>query len=219
MFTWGELSNRRGVGLELSHFEEHWSVVIKSPVGTAYLHVAASRSDPRDVVDTWGFAWSWESDLRDAVHFAWGGRSKVLRFPWAWDHVRTSYLLRDGVSWGNEKELSATSNDGRRWWNHREDDRLWRETYPYTYRLKSGEVQHPQATVSVDEMEHRWRAFKWCPFPRRIRRWVTVDFDGEVGEGTGSWKGGTLGCGYDLQDGETPEQCLRRMERERVFGR
>ncbi len=33
----------------------------------------------------------------------------------------------------------------------------------------------------------------------------------------GSWKGGVLGCGYEMKPGETPKQTLRRMERERVF--
>ncbi len=40
---------------------------------------------------------------------------------------------------------------------------------------------------------------------------------GGVGERTGSWKGGTIGCGNDLLPGETMEQSLRRMERDRTF--
>ena len=30
-------------------------------------------------------------------------------------------------------------------------------------------------------------------------------------------KGGTISCSYELRKDETPEQCLRRMEKERVF--
>lgn len=48
-------------------------------------------------------------------------------------------------------------------------------------------------------------------------RGIDVDFDGEVGERTGSWKGGTVGCSYESRPGETPVQTLRRMERERRF--
>ena len=33
----------------------------------------------------------------------------------------------------------------------------------------------------------------------------------EVGEETGSWKGGTIGCGYNLKPGETAEECFDRM--------
>ena len=46
---------------------------------------------------------------------------------------------------------------------------------------------------------------------------MSVNFSDEVGERSGSWKGGTLGCGYDLLKNETMEQCLRRMEKERKF--
>jgi hypothetical protein len=39
----------------------------------------------------------------------------------------------------------------------------------------------------------------------------------EAGKRKGSWKGGTLGCGYELKKNETPLECLRRMESEREF--
>jgi hypothetical protein len=39
----------------------------------------------------------------------------------------------------------------------------------------------------------------------------------ECGERKGSWKGGTLGCSYELLPNETPLDCLKRMEKERKF--
>ena len=39
----------------------------------------------------------------------------------------------------------------------------------------------------------------------------------EVGKKKGSWKGGCIGCSYDSKPGETPEECLKRMEKERKF--
>lgn len=92
------------------------------------------------------------------------------------------------------------------------------EAYPYRYTLKSGEVQERRATVHVERRE--WRARWWPLIPRRKScTSISVDFDDEVGEGTGSWKGGTTGCGYDMLDHETPLDCLRRMESERRFER
>lgn len=95
--------------------------------------------------------------------------------------------------------------------------RTWRsvksEVFEYTYMLKSGEVQRRTATVRKEERE--WRRY-WLP-SRRIEKTIDVRFNKEVGEKTGSWKGGVLGCGYNLKDGESAEQCLRRMERERTF--
>jgi hypothetical protein len=69
----------------------------------------------------------------------------------------------------------------------------------------------------VEEREWRPRWFKWTSLFARKRKTINVDFNDEVGERTGSWKGGTLGCGYDLLPNETPLECLRRMERERKF--
>lgn len=56
----------------------------------------------------------------------------------------------------------------------------------------------------------------WFPF-RRLSRYINIDFSDEVGERSGSWKGGVLGCSYEMQRNETPLDTLRRMERERVF--
>lgn len=83
------------------------------------------------------------------------------------------------------------------------------ETHPYTYRLRSGEIQKRQATCIVERRQwHR----KWLPFWKMVRTNIWVEFDGEVGEESGSWKGGVMGCGWGLLEGETVEQCLRRME-------
>lgn len=87
------------------------------------------------------------------------------------------------------------------------------ETHPYTYTLTDGTVQHRQATIQAEERE--WRR-PWIPC-QRVDRYIDVRFDGEVGERTGSWKGGTIGCGYTMNPGERPVDTLRRMERERVF--
>ena len=94
---------------------------------------------------------------------------------------------------------------------------MWEQTYPYIYILESGEVQERLATVKVKEME--WRR-RWLPFTslfNQVIRSIDVNFNKEVGERTGSWKGGTVGCGYELKKGETPYDCLKRMEKERKF--
>ena len=132
--------------------------------------------------------------------------------PWSLDWVRTSALKKDGT-WEHELKGKERKNFYEDKWN----DILWSETYPYKYTLKSGEVQKRKATVKVDEREWRRRAFKWLTFFNKISRTIDVRFSDEVGERTGSWKGGTIGCGYDLLPNETPLECLRRMEKERKF--
>lgn len=58
---------------------------------------------------------------------------------------------------------------------------------------------------------------KWFPFIRTVNKSIEIQFNDEVGEDTGSWKGGCIGCGYNMLPNETPEMTLRRMEKERIF--
>lgn len=134
---------------------------------------------------------------------------KGLYSPFSHDWVRTSYLLKDG-SWVHETGHRRLGDPERNY-------DLWQETYPYTYILNSGEIQERKATVTVVEREWRPRWFKWTGLGKFIRRVIEIEFDDEVGERSGSWKGGTLGCSYDILPNETPLDCLRRMEIERNF--
>ena len=138
---------------------------------------------------------------------------KCLHMPWEMTWYRTSYLRMDGKY---ETELAGQKRVVNSW-----DDKwkgvLWEETHDYEYKLNSGEIQKRKATIRVVEREWRWRWFMWFKYIKHIRRTIEIDFNDEVGERTGSWKGGTMGCGYTLKDNETPLQCLRRMEKERKF--
>lgn len=140
-----------------------------------------------------------------------GGKWWTFHVPWQYDWVRTSMLKKDGT-W--EHEIGGNRKD---FYKKEWKDILWMETYPYTYILKSGTIQNRLATVKVSEMEHRQIWLKWTSLGNRIRKSIDIDFSDEVGERTGSWKGGTLGCGYNMKHGELPEQTLRRMEKERTF--
>ncbi|MES2667441.1 MAG: hypothetical protein V4712_15185 [Pseudomonadota bacterium] len=91
------------------------------------------------------------------------------------------------------------------------------ETHPYTYVLKSGEVQHRSATIHRTRhvlARHILHRFGW---PRRTLNSIDVRFSDEVGERSGSWKGGCIGCSFAMKPGEVPIDTLRRMERERTF--
>ena len=146
-------------------------------------------------------------------------KHKFIHMPWELDWYRTSKLRKDGA-WEHE-----ISKDKRRKFNHKdfeaqeahEKEVLWSEDYPYIYNLKYGEVQNRIATVKVRECEHRPRWFKWTSLFSKISKYIDISFSDEVGEETGSWKGGTIGCNWDMLKCETPEQSLRRMEKERTF--
>ena len=127
--------------------------------------------------------------------------------PWDWDHVRHDLLNKDGSICCSFDELEDRYNIS--------DE--FKETHEYHYILRSGEVQDRKATIHGEEREWRWRWFKWSPYPRLIRRTIDISFDGEVGEKTGSWKGGVLGTGYDYKKGESMGSALRRFEKDRKF--
>lgn len=207
-FKWGEVS-LRGIGFSLGysvyhdtanvHFHLLWpSVFIKAPM------LVTQRPGTEDWNARYGF-----SVFERTLHLNWRTATRIIHFPWDWKHVRHDVFDADGKRrpWIAEWHTpDGKVCDGRH-----------TEQHPYSYILKSGEVQDRIAEVYGEEMEWRWRWFTWLPWPRKVRRTISVHFDGEVGERTGSWKGGCIGCGYEWRDGETMEQALRRMERERKF--
>lgn len=126
----------------------------------------------------------------DGLHLHWGkshGKRDdpftIIPMPWQWRHRK--HLV-----------LSATP-----------------ENHPYTYTLRSGEVQERTATIT-EEMRYWTRP--WLPY-ERWQRDIDVLFNKEVGERSGSWKGGVLGCGWAMLPGESALDTLRRMEQEREF--
>jgi hypothetical protein len=88
------------------------------------------------------------------------------------------------------------------------------EVHSYEYRLADGTVQHRTAKCT---MEYRVWSRKWLPLLQTIRNSIDIEFSDEVGERSGSWKGGVMGCGFDTIPGDTIESALRRMERTRKF--
>lgn len=158
---------------------------------------------------TFSFTMEWNS--RDP----WWRKGFSITMPWELKHYLTEILSQDSrqVVWSDRGKKFMDS------WNEREKAKSSvSETHPYVYRLKNGETQIREATIFVERME--WRA-RWYPiiWRKKVRTYIDVHFNEEVGEGAGSWKGGCVGTGYELNPGETPLECLRRMEREHKFNR
>lgn len=193
---------------------------------------------------SWGLeTHSVDAEFSSQLYANWGSRSWFIDLPWATRFYRRSVLLKSGA-WHHDYErdrlgvhrarlarrnrlralvgLPAVPDprEGETWWVYHElQDKLnlYTESHDYTYVLRSGEAQDVGATITVQEWETRRRWLWWCPLGARVRRSIDVKFSGEVGERAGSWKGGTVGCGWDMLPGELPVHALRRMERERKF--
>ena len=188
--------------------EDHNTLVVGLVAFTLYFHVPRWPNKDSDFDLGYGFSFT-----DTGLHLHWGKHTKVLWYPWSWDFYKRWELVEGGsYAQGREfwVEVPRRMNHGQLATKHTAD---------YSYTRKSGEKQQVTATYYVDLMEHRWRWLAWLPFPSRRAKCISVEFSAEVGEGAGSWKGGVLGCGYDMRPGESALECLRRMERERRFGR
>lgn len=152
-----------------------------------------------------------------------------------------NYGFGDEPKYGAEisREFGAIVNWGtRRWqrdlpfrivtlvWEYEGEDGQWHskrgtpaktEQHTYTYVLRSGEKQIRCATIHRERWVLGRKVLHKLGWPKQKRMYIEVSFSGEVGERSGSWKGGCIGCGYRMLDGETPLDALRRMERERDF--
>lgn len=162
---------------------------------------------------SWGFVY-----FDRFIHFNWGRKTKIVEMPWGYG----SCVINKVLSWDG-KWIDDKGKDYRQKECPYLDDREIKK-YPYTYRLKNGDVQNVTATIHTDLRVWWWKMFHWLPIfmspiiPFKIiNKCIAVDFSDEVGERSGSWKGGTIGCGYKMKKNETPYQCLRRMEIEREF--
>ncbi|CAH2606189.1 conserved protein of unknown function (plasmid) [Rhodovastum atsumiense] len=208
-FTWGEWTPGWGLVLRLRKWSAvyggGWSLFVQPGYGK----LRVSLPLPRREVKGEG-AWGFQADLGGGnVHVQWGygHPGKVYDLPWrAWRCERHDVLAVGG--WVPCPEIFAGRMD---------NPLAATETHPYRYVTDSGEVQEVTATIAVEEREWRLSWLRWLPWVRRVSRTIEVSFSDGVGEQRGSWKGGTVGCSYEMQRGETPAECLRRMQRERRF--
>jgi hypothetical protein len=162
------------------------------------------RREPHEIMESWGVYYSERS-----VVWCWGDYCKFFHMPWDLVHLRDAHqVLRADGTWAPFVGS---------WERDKQPDRRHAQNFSYQYTLKSGEVQHRTATIWVERREWRQKWLRWCPWFAKKSQYIKIEFSDEVGERTGSWKGGCVGCAYDMLPGETPEQTLRRMEAERKF--
>jgi len=172
------------------------------------------------------FPSDWHEERAGWVRLGLGFMKIGVAFPWPWvskddgqcsGHTYGFNFFGDGlhIHWGKQhgKRDDPFTVVKMPWqWRHREHLVLSEpETHSFTYLLRDGTVQHRDATI---QKESRLWARPWIPH-RRYEEYIDIQFSDEVGEKSGSWKGGVLGCSYTMYPGETPLQTLRRMQVER----
>ncbi len=202
-FRWGDIYWGLRFGFALYSFEEGYSLHIAPGFGYAFIKLPRwlPHKEPREILDAWGF----EISREHMLYLKWGERTKMVSWPFTTQHVRMEILRKDGT-WGEKswkRDEAGEHIDGRA-----------TEKRPYRYLTSGGEKQEVEATISVIRHIRRRR---FLPFWQWVETSIDVQFSGEVGDRAGSWKGGCIGCGYEMKRGESPAQTLRRMEQERKF--
>ena len=170
----------------------------------------------------------------DKLWIYYGLKTKSFEFPYTYRFIRHSVLRKDG-NWEHDyskigrKVYRISDNyydsyvmiDGsikkeynKSFWEKKWDNILLKQIFDYTYILKNGNVQKRKATVKVKELEWRRYFLIWFKWKAKVNKCIDIEFDNEVGEKSGSWKGGVIGTSYHfLNDSETIEECFRRFEK------
>ena len=163
--------------------------------------------EPTEIMESWGIQY-----FERSIMLSWGRKCKFIQMPWSLEHVKWEVMQPDGKFALKDRSYSGDPKDGR-----------WIAEYTYHYKLRNDQVQVRTATVYVERGYWHWLLAKWLRLPlwlpvvNMMQQSIEIKFNDEVGERTGSWKGGCIGCGWTMLPGETAEQSLRRMENERKF--
>lgn len=226
----GEIAYRqRGIGLKIGAYEDvhlflgliFFGWYIKLPDRLQRFFPGGCGIDRH----AYGFTWRWAESL-PGIFWNWGARSGIIAMPWELEHIRTEYLGTDGQWWDARAQPDHYSRRlGRNPYTGPDGPPKWSEQHPYRYLLSSGEVQERIATITRRRAFHGRHWFGSGPVSSLLRKImpmkrfesIDVEFNGEVGDRSGSWKGGCIGCSYDIKPEESPRAALMRMQRERRF--
>ena len=163
-------------------------------------------SDFRQKSISYGFYY-----FSDSLVLLWGEKSKHIRMPWSLEWRSTELLDFDRKTVFRETQKDRKKDLFHQFYTLKQN---LARPYSFQYTLKNGEIQNRVAKICI---ERRIWSMNWFRWVKKISTTISIDFDSEVGEETGSWKGGVIGCSYDLLNNETPEQALRRLEQEKNY--
>lgn len=141
----------------------------------------------------------------NTILYDWGTKGGMWDIPFVSSKVVRKEVFTDGMVWEETAPISYPTKYPPKEF-----------VFDYCYTRRSGQKQNVVATAKLERYTIKR---KWIPFYRQKKQSLWVKFSSEIGEGTGSWKGGVVGCGCDLNPGESVEDAIRRMEREKRFNR
>ena len=228
-FKWGEFNwhpkfNNWRLGFRLTdRYSEITDMLVIEPLlCSAYIYLPTKICPLRkngDMSDGKSYGFYLYESVKNftTLVLRWGKWSNHIEMPWTYKWYSTEILNNNNNCVYYEDTKTNKLID---WSIRNKTEEFWKKEtskiYDYTYTKKNQEVQKRRATVFISR---RTWTMRWFPWIKLIKKSIDVTFNEEVGEGSGSWKGGCTGCEYDMLEGETSLQTLRRMEKERIFKR
>lgn len=131
--------------------------------------------------------------------------------PWTqWRFVRFSLYDQDGQHYWTELQKDAKRGADR--YTERREQEQSCPTVSFIFDDFDG--KRITAKTQINEHEYKFGEgwFKWLSLFRKskVRRSLDIAFSEEVGPEKGSWKGGTMGHGIEMLDGELHEAAFKR---------
>lgn len=217
-FRWGYFAPKPGFELVLhrgTYFDTRWSIGICLGWGKVLVHLPF-KTKLKEGCDMpqYGIA------IHNSVLWVYrGGKYKdgqTSEKYWAWDLPFFSYTFKG--HWIENKagewvKMRDKHDSAPQPYEFRQEEARV-EKHQYKYIRDSGEIQDRVATCTHEK--RKWHR-KWFPFLTMERRVVDVEFDKKIGERVNSWKGGCIGCSWELLHDESIADGIRRMEKERKF--
>lgn len=167
----------------------------------------------------------------NSIFIQYGNNCKILYMPWDYTFIYRAIQSREDEKWYTidyklDKFLWKYSNKNK--YFDKTIDVVILDTYEYlekhpdkfyrTYNYKF-EKLNQESKCKYYVCEYCWRP-KWLKWTDKFslkRRTIEVEFENEMGPRVGSWKGGVLSCMFTMKENETPEECIKRMEKEYTF--
>lgn len=150
------------------------------------------------------------------IVFLFGEKQKYFEFFWIWKYSYLEILdFKENVVYAEYNSHNLKSNTFETYLFYKEKNS---KIFDFTYTLSKDTIdcdeiiQKRKAKVCIQK---RYWKRKYLPFLKKSEKYIDITFDKEVGEKTGTYKGGIIQCSYEMQPHETPEITLKRMSLER----
>lgn len=156
-----------------------------------------------------------------AIHFHYGeqvmewpgDKSKVWFYPWReTTHIRHSLYDDAGDFFADMPDHRPARLSDINNWKARNALEAACPVRLFLFAENDGDLRVAQCRIEEREWRRGRGLWRWLLAwkPNMVRRSLAIEYSDEVGRRKGSWKGGTIGCGIDMEKGELPIEAFTR---------